>query len=186
MQRGIHDIHQPFAFRSHPEFIFHDSPGFETGDEKQLQEVLSFMEMKAKSTIRCMLFGRFLYLNVHTSHWWAVRGGRFCVVLNNARPLLPLETEFFETARAGKGFYRPIAKVPKLTFYSARHPYLYQVRWSDDSDIWHWWRWRCQLPKCGGTGGKEVQITIVRICLSTTCRCLLWRQVPVNLLPSVM
>ena len=28
---------------------------------------------------------------------------RFCIVLNNARPLLPLETEFFETARAGKG-----------------------------------------------------------------------------------
>ena len=143
-------------------------------------------QSRLNSTISCMLFGRFLYLNVHTSHWWAVRGGRFCVVLNNTRPLLPLETEFFETARAGKGFYRPIAKVPKLTFYSARHPYLYQVRWSDDSDIWHWWRWRCQSPKCGGTGGKEVQKTIVRICLSTTCRCLLWRQVPVNLLPSVM
>ena len=32
-----------------PDFIFHDSPGFETGDEKQLQEVLSFMEKKAES-----------------------------------------------------------------------------------------------------------------------------------------
>ena len=49
LQRGIHDIHQPFAFRSNPGFIFHDSPGFETGDEKQLKEVLSFMEKKAKS-----------------------------------------------------------------------------------------------------------------------------------------
>ena len=35
---------------SNPGFIFHDSPGFETGDVKQLREVLSFMEKKAKST----------------------------------------------------------------------------------------------------------------------------------------
>ena len=50
MQRGIHDIRRSFAFRSNPGFIFHDSPGFETGDKKQLQEVLSFLEEKAKST----------------------------------------------------------------------------------------------------------------------------------------
>ena len=50
IQRGIHDIHQPFAFRSNPGFIFHDSPGFESGDANQLQEVLSFIEEKAKST----------------------------------------------------------------------------------------------------------------------------------------
>ena len=48
-QRGIHDINRPFAFKSNPGFIFHDSPGFEAGDEKQLQDVLSFMKMKAKS-----------------------------------------------------------------------------------------------------------------------------------------
>jgi hypothetical protein len=48
-QRGIHDIHRSFAFRNNPGFVFHDSPGFETGDKKQLQEVLSFMEEKAKS-----------------------------------------------------------------------------------------------------------------------------------------
>ena len=50
IQRGIHDIYRPFAFRNNPGFIFHDSPGFETGDKKQLQEVLSFIEKKAKST----------------------------------------------------------------------------------------------------------------------------------------
>ena len=48
VQRGIHDIHQSFAFKSNPGFIFHDSPGFETGDKKQLQDVLSFLEEKAK------------------------------------------------------------------------------------------------------------------------------------------
>ena len=48
-QRAIHDIHRSFAFRSNPGFIFHDSPGFESGDEKQLREVLSFIEKRAKS-----------------------------------------------------------------------------------------------------------------------------------------
>ena len=32
-------------------------------------------------------------------------GERFCFVLNNARPLLPLEAAFFEKARAGNGFF---------------------------------------------------------------------------------
>lgn len=50
IQRGIHDINRPFAFRSNPRFIFHDSPGVEGGDEEQLQEILSFIEKKAKST----------------------------------------------------------------------------------------------------------------------------------------
>ena len=45
----IHDIHWPFAFQSNPGFIFHDSPGLETGDKTQLQEVLLFIEEKAKS-----------------------------------------------------------------------------------------------------------------------------------------
>ena len=115
MQRGIHDIHRSFAFSSNPGFLFHDSPGFETGDKKQLQEVLSFLEEKAKST----------HVDNQLHAIWSVSlsvyklatdsqfcGERFCFVLNNARPLLPLETEFFETARAGKGFYRTIFQVP--------------------------------------------------------------------------
>ena len=31
-QRGTHNINRPFVFKSNPNFIFHDSPGFETGD----------------------------------------------------------------------------------------------------------------------------------------------------------
>ena len=57
-------------------------------------------------------------------------GERFCFVLNNARPLLPLETAFFETARAGNGFYHPIiqVRIPNLTFYSTCHRDLHQIR----------------------------------------------------------
>jgi hypothetical protein len=48
-QRGIHDINRAFSFKNNPEFIFHDSPGFETGDEKQLREVQSFIEQRGKA-----------------------------------------------------------------------------------------------------------------------------------------
>ena len=86
-----------------------------------------------------MLFGWFRYLRVHTV---LVTDGqfcdeRFCFVLNNARPLLPLETAFFETARAGKGLLSPHLSCSKLTFYSTRHRDLYQIRRSDDSDLRH-------------------------------------------------
>ncbi|PPQ92320.1 hypothetical protein CVT25_008526 [Psilocybe cyanescens] len=48
--RGIHDINHPFAFESNPQFIFHDSRGFESGDESQLKEVQAFIEERARST----------------------------------------------------------------------------------------------------------------------------------------
>jgi hypothetical protein len=114
VQRGIHDINLPFAFRNSPGFIFHDSPGFETGDKKQLKDVQSFLEEKAKSTevddqlhaIWSVSLSQHTYYILSTDGQFC--GERFCFVLNNARPLLPLETEFFETARAGNGFYHPV------------------------------------------------------------------------------
>ncbi|KAF8344660.1 hypothetical protein F5887DRAFT_886018 [Amanita rubescens] len=47
--------HHPFTDRLthpriNPQFIFHDSPGFEAGGEKELQEVRSFIQEKAKAT----------------------------------------------------------------------------------------------------------------------------------------
>ena len=42
---------------------------------------------------------------------------RFCFVLNNVRPLLPLEATFFETARAGKGFYLSIFQAFCLDYH---------------------------------------------------------------------
>ncbi|KAG6899909.1 hypothetical protein C0993_005488 [Termitomyces sp. T159_Od127] len=47
--RGIHDINRPFVFESNPEFIFHDSPGFEAGDKRQLEEVQTFIEKRARA-----------------------------------------------------------------------------------------------------------------------------------------
>jgi len=84
-QRGIHDIHRPFSFKSNPRFIFHDSPGFEAGGEKELQDVLSFLEEKAKA--------KEVHDQLHAI--W------FCFTPDVSRPLLPLEQEFFNLKRAG-------------------------------------------------------------------------------------
>ncbi|KAG6905497.1 hypothetical protein DXG01_002377 [Tephrocybe rancida] len=48
--RGIHDINRPFVFASNPQFIFHDSPGFEAGDESQLTKVQAFIKERARAT----------------------------------------------------------------------------------------------------------------------------------------
>ncbi|KAH8979812.1 hypothetical protein EDB86DRAFT_2859446 [Lactarius hatsudake] len=84
-ERGIHDIDRPFAFTSNPQFIFHDSPGFETGDESQLKKVQSFIEKRAKST----------EVDDQLHAIW------FCFIPNKARFLLDLEKRFFNEQRAG-------------------------------------------------------------------------------------
>ncbi|KAJ3556349.1 hypothetical protein NP233_g11998 [Leucocoprinus birnbaumii] len=84
-QRGIHDIRRPFSFQSNPHFIFHDSPGFEAGGEEELQNVLSFLEEKAKA--------KDVDEQLHAI--W------FCFTPDVSRPLLALEQEFFNTQRTG-------------------------------------------------------------------------------------
>ncbi|KAF8812106.1 hypothetical protein BYT27DRAFT_7088037 [Phlegmacium glaucopus] len=86
-ERGCHDIHRPFAFSTNPQFIFHDSPGFEAGDENQLKEVQSFIEKRAKST------------NVEDQ----LHAIWFCFKPDKSRPLLELEQRFFNEQRAGNG-----------------------------------------------------------------------------------
>ncbi|KAG6808444.1 hypothetical protein H0H92_004100 [Tricholoma furcatifolium] len=46
--RGNHNVHDEFTFKNNPGFIFHDSPGFEAGGEKELKTVMSFIEERAK------------------------------------------------------------------------------------------------------------------------------------------
>ncbi|KAK7448792.1 hypothetical protein VKT23_013522 [Stygiomarasmius scandens] len=83
--RGIHDIKRPFVFASNPQFIFHDSPGFEQGGEKELKDVQQFIEKKGKAT----------EVDDQLHAIW------FCVVTDSSRPLLELEKRFFNEKRYG-------------------------------------------------------------------------------------
>ncbi|KAG6913273.1 hypothetical protein DXG01_008235, partial [Tephrocybe rancida] len=84
--RGIHDINRPFSFASNPKFIFHDSPGFEAGDEAQLKTVQEFIKKCAKAT------------EVHDQ----LHAIWFCFAPDVSRFLLNLEMDFFNQERAGK------------------------------------------------------------------------------------
>ncbi|KAG6905724.1 hypothetical protein DXG01_001127 [Tephrocybe rancida] len=84
--RGIHDINRPFSFASNPKFIFHDSPGFEAGDEGQLKAVQEFIKKCANAT----------EVNDQLHAIW------FCFTPDISRFLLNLEMDFFNQERAGK------------------------------------------------------------------------------------
>ncbi|KAF8240080.1 hypothetical protein L208DRAFT_1352972 [Tricholoma matsutake] len=84
-KRGIHNVRDEFSFKSNPQFIFHDSPGFEAGGEQELQDVLSFIQEKAKATE--------VKDQIHAI--W------FCFTPDVARPLLELEQTFFNKQRGG-------------------------------------------------------------------------------------
>ena len=46
LQRGIHDIEHQITYPG-SNFIFHDSQGFESGDNKELHEVWDFIENRS-------------------------------------------------------------------------------------------------------------------------------------------
>jgi len=57
-------VYDKFSFKSNPQFIFHDSPGFEAGGEQEFQDVLSFIQKKAKANIRKKRLGYIVLYNL--------------------------------------------------------------------------------------------------------------------------
>ena len=48
MQRGEHDIDDELTFTNHDGYIFHDSRGFESGSEDELEIVQRFITSKSR------------------------------------------------------------------------------------------------------------------------------------------
>ena len=48
-KRGQHDIYDEYIFEKRPEFIFHDSCGFEGGSTEEMEVVKRFIEEKSAS-----------------------------------------------------------------------------------------------------------------------------------------
>ncbi|KAF8221395.1 hypothetical protein L208DRAFT_1328194, partial [Tricholoma matsutake] len=46
-QRGLHDIENQLVFASNPQFVFHDSMGFEAGGTGELEAVKAFIASRA-------------------------------------------------------------------------------------------------------------------------------------------
>ena len=48
IQRGCHNIEDELIFQSNPQFIFHDSQGFESGSVKELHQMKNFLVERAR------------------------------------------------------------------------------------------------------------------------------------------
>ncbi|KAI0254246.1 hypothetical protein BJV78DRAFT_1280267 [Lactifluus subvellereus] len=85
-ERGIHDIKNELIFRSNPQFIFHDSRGFESGSLDEIETVKSFIAERAQS--------RELSEQLHAI--W------YCLPTDTNRPLLDADKSFFNEYGIGK------------------------------------------------------------------------------------
>jgi len=85
-ERGIHDIEYQLIFRSDPQFIFHDSRGFESGSLEEIETVKSFITKCARS--------RELSEQLHAI--W------YCLPTDTNRPLLEADRNFFDEYANGK------------------------------------------------------------------------------------
>ncbi|KAG6862105.1 hypothetical protein C0995_005915 [Termitomyces sp. Mi166 len=120
-QRGIHDINRPFVFRSNPQFIFHDSPGFETGDESQLEKVQEFIKERARAPNVDEQLHAIWSFSWLIFHFVALTRDqrRFCFTPNKARFLLDVEKKFFNEERS--------SNVPIIAVFTKFDDFIVQV-----------------------------------------------------------
>ncbi|KAF7350070.1 GTP-binding protein [Mycena venus] len=85
--RGLHDIENQLIFKSNPQFIFHDSRGFESGSIDETEKVKAFIATRAG--------GNTLSEQLHAI--W------YCLPTDTNRPLLKADEDFFNIDVTGKG-----------------------------------------------------------------------------------
>jgi GTP-binding protein EngB required for normal cell division len=85
-ERGLHNIENEMIFQSNPQFIFHDSRGFECGSVDELKTVEEFIKKRASATS--------LEKQLHAI--W------YCLPTDTDRPILAADEIFFKTCGTGK------------------------------------------------------------------------------------
>ncbi|KAJ7202389.1 hypothetical protein GGX14DRAFT_523982 [Mycena pura] len=85
-ERGLHNIDDQLIFKSNPQFIFHDSRGFESGSAEEVKKVEIFIAQRAAA--------RDLSRQLHAI--W------YCLPTDTNRPLLETDEQFFKKHGTGK------------------------------------------------------------------------------------
>jgi len=87
VDRGNHDIRNEMIFWSNPGFVFHDSPGFESGGVSELEIVKDFINEYSKK--------KKLAEQLHAI--W------YCIPVSDSRPIGVAEELFFSECGTGHG-----------------------------------------------------------------------------------
>ncbi|KAJ7052181.1 era-like GTP-binding protein [Mycena amicta] len=114
MSRGMHDIENQLFFKSDPRFIFHDSSGFESGSNEQMDKVKTFIRQRARST---------KFLERLDAIW-------YCLPTDTNRPLLHADTDFFGSDLAGG-----VPVIVVLTKSEAVDSYAFQDLLRETKDV---------------------------------------------------
>ena len=91
-QRGEHDIEDELTFTNHTGYVFHDSRGFESGEEMEVKIVQDFVRRRSQESqlnerLHAIWFAPFgIWLYNHKCLLF-----RYCVPMDNARPGLDLK-----------------------------------------------------------------------------------------------
>ena len=110
MQRGEHNIEDEYTFTEHEGYIFHDSRGFEAGNEEELKIVQDFVrrrlqESKLNERLHAIWFAPLHIYNYEftNSHILFLR---ICISMDNPWPSLELR-HFDEICPDKNGISKP-------------------------------------------------------------------------------
>jgi hypothetical protein len=95
IQRGGHNIEDELVFTNYKGHVFHESSGFESGDETELKTVQEFVRRKSREgrlndALHAIWYAPFLLsvFIIANSQGFLFR---YCVPMDNARPSLDLK-----------------------------------------------------------------------------------------------
>ncbi|KAG5643401.1 hypothetical protein DXG03_000979 [Asterophora parasitica] len=103
-KRGIHNIDHRISFKSNPGFIFHDSRGFESGSADEVTTVKDFIAHRIqqeewRDNLHAIWYQiDILFVQNSSAH---VRD-RYCLPMDNARPITRAEEIFFNEIGTGR------------------------------------------------------------------------------------
>jgi hypothetical protein len=92
VQRGEHNIELELSFSSHNGYVFHDSRGFEAGDDRELGIVQDFVRRRSQErSLNDRLHVIWFVLSVSTAACSRILLSRYCIPMDNDRPSLDIK-----------------------------------------------------------------------------------------------
>jgi hypothetical protein len=94
VQRGEHNIELELSFSSHDGYVFHDSRGFEAGDNRELEIVHEFVRRRSQerslnNKLHAIWYGSFLSVSTVPNSQSLLF--RYCIPMDNDRPSLDMK-----------------------------------------------------------------------------------------------